>query len=152
MERKTNNKKTKKRVKEKSIDVKKFNSKLNNNIKEKKKFNKSEMVAKIFTKVNITYFVLFLIDIIFAICFARQNVVHYVVVLKHEIFVSKTRYLLFGRNYINLILIAFFYLYICLVNKFFLRRKNTKKFLLLLFISLSILNILLFFIFTKRVY
>ena len=42
-----------------------------------------------------------------------------------------------GRNYVNLVIIVFFYIYICLINKFFLQKKNTKRFLFGLFIGLS---------------
>ena len=118
-----------------------------------KQLNLSKIDLKaICTKVNITYFILFLLDIILVIYLARQNIVNYVVVMDQEIFVSDTRYLLWGRNYINLLIIVFFYIYICLMNKFFLRRKNTKKFLIWLFIILVFLNALLFILFTKRVY
>ena len=66
-------------------------------------------------------------------------------ILDEEVFVSKTRYLLLGRNYINLFFSTFFYCYICLVNKFFLHQKNTKSFLFRLLVILILLNILLFF-------
>lgn len=139
MKGKVNNKeiKNKVQVKKKKIDK---NS--------KKKID----IKKYLTKVNITYFMFFLIDIILVIYLARQNIVNYAVVLDEEIFVSKTRYLLWGRNYVNLIVIAFFYVYGCLVNKFFLKRKLSKKFLLWLLAILLVLNVLLFIIFTKRVY
>ena len=107
---------------------------------------------ELLTKNNITYFILFLLDVILVVYSARKNVVNYVVISEQEFFVSKTKYLLWGRNYINLFIIGFFYIYICLVNKFFLRRKNTKKFLVWLLAILVFLNGLLFFLFTKKVY
>ena len=113
---------------------------------------KSFDVKKYLTKDNITYFALLLFDIVLVIYLARKNIVNYAVVMDEEIFVSKTKYLLWGRNYVNVIVIAFFYIYTCLVNKFFLKKKNTKKFLLWLFGILVIINVLLFVIFTKRVY
>ena len=73
-------------------------------------------------------------------------------VLDQDIFVSKTSYLLFGRNYINLIITIFFYLYICLINRFFLKRKNTKRFLWWLLIGIIFLNLVLFFCFTRKIY
>ena len=115
---------------------------------EEKKFK----FKKYLNKVSITYFVLLLLDIILVIYAARLNVVNYAVVLDEEIFLSKTRYLLWGRNYVNVIIIFFFYIYTCLINRFFLKRKNTKKFLIWLLIGLIILNVLLFIIFTKKVY
>ena len=114
--------------------------------------NKKIDIKKYLTKVNITYFVFLLVDIVLVIYLARQNIVNYAVILDKEIFVSKTRYLLWGRNYVNVIVIAFFYIYGCLLNKFFLKRKLSKKFLVGLLAILLILNVLLFIIFTKRVY
>lgn len=112
----------------------------------------TDIFNRFITKVNVTYFILFLLDIGLVIYFARQNIVNYVTVWNQDIFVSKTKYLLFGRNYINLIIIGFFYLYICLINRFFLKRKNTKRFLGWLLVILAGLNIGLFVLFTKRVY
>lgn len=121
----------------------------------KKKNNISKYIKKLkkyLTKTNITYLVILLLDIILTIYLARQNMVNYAVVLDEEIFVSKTRYLLLGRNYINLITTSFFYIYLCLVNKFFLHNKSTKKFLLYSLLLLTIINITLFIIFTQKIY
>ena len=121
--------------------------------KKKEEINKKDLFKyKYLTKVNITYFVFLLVDIVLIIYLARQNVINYAVVLEKEIFVSKTRYLLWGRNYINIIAIAFFYIYGCFLNKFFLKRKLSKNFLVWLLVILLILNVLLFIIFTKKVY
>lgn len=141
----------KKNVNDKNKPVNKKNIKKRENIV-KNEVPKRVDLKKYLTKGNITYFILAVLDIIFVIYMARKNVVNYVVILDEEIFVSKTKYLLFGRNYINLVIIAFFYIYTCLVTKFFLKKKITKKFLLWLFVILFVINILLFFIFTKKVY
>lgn len=114
--------------------------------------NKELFFSKYLTKTNITYFVFFLIDIILVIYLARGNRVNYVLIFDEEIFVSKTKYLLWGRNYVNVIATSFFYIYGCLLNKFYLKRKNTKKFLISLLAILLIVNVLLFIIFTKRIY
>lgn len=119
------------------------------NIHNKKK---NTMNSKYLTKVNVTYFIFFLMDIILVIYLARGNKVNYVLMFDEEIFLSKTKYLLWGRNYVNIIVTTFFYIYGCLLNKFYLKRKNTKKFLLLLLVILLIVNILLFVIFTKKIY
>lgn len=122
----------------------------------KKKSNKiskyMKRLKKYLTKTNMTYLVILLLDIILTIYFARQNMVNYAVVLDEEIFISKTRYLLLGRNYINFITTAFFYIYLCIINKFYLHNKNTKKFLLYSLLILIIINITLFIIFTKKIY
>lgn len=125
------------------------NKKKNNN---KDIVNKELLFSKYLTKVNITYFIFFLIDIILVIYLARGNRVNYVLIFDEEVFVSKTKYLLWGRNYVNVIVTAFFYIYGCLLNKFYLKRKFNKKFLALLLAILLVLNVLLFVIFTKRVY
>ena len=120
--------------------------------KKKDTTSKELFINKYLTKVNITYFIFFLIDIILVIYLARCNKVNYVMMFDEEIFLSKTKYLLWGRNYVNIILTTFFYIYGCLLNKFYLKRKNTKKFLLWLLAILLLLNILLFIIFTKKIY
>ena len=109
-------------------------------------------LKKYLTKTNTTYLVILLLDIILTIYLARQNMVNYAVVLDEEIFISKTRYLLLGRNYINLITTPFFYIYLCIINKFYLHNKNTKKFLLYSLLILIITNITLFIIFTQKIY
>lgn len=119
----------------------------NKQIKQKKNF-----IRNCLTRKNILYFILFLFDVILVIYVAKQNVVNYVNVSGENIFVSKTRYLLVGRNYITLIVILFFYGYTCLMKRFFLHEKLTKKFLIWLLVFLVILNFGLFFVFTKRVY
>lgn len=120
--------------------------------KEEKLQKEMSFFQKWVTKTNVTYFILILLDAILVIYSARQNIVNYVTVSDEKIFVSKTRYLLWGRNYINIIITAFFYFYTCLMNHFFLKRRNTKKFLGCLLIGLILFNVILFFVFTKRVY
>lgn len=134
--------------KTKNTQKKKTSSKQNNN-------NFSKYILKIkkyLTKQNITYFTILLFDIILTIYLARHNMVNYAIVLDEEIFISKTRYLLWGRNYINLITTTFFYIYLLIINKFFLHNKNTKKFLLYSLLIITILNLSIFIIFTKKIY
>ncbi len=106
----------------------------------------------IFTKTNITYFFILLCDIILVIFCARKNRAQYVNVFDRSIFIGQTRNILFGRNYVNVIITIFFYFYIVIMNRFFLKRKNTKMFLIFSFLFLFILNILLFYLFTVKVY
>lgn len=103
-------------------------------------------------KIYVTYFILFLLDIILVIYSARKNIVNYVNVINEDVIIGKTRYLFLGRNYINLIITCFFYLYFCLINRFLLKQKYNKKFLWWLLVVLIAVNFILFFIFTKRVY
>ena len=128
-----------------------------NNPKKTKRKNNNiskyiKKLKKYLTKTNITYITILLLDIILTKYLARQNMVNYAVVLDEEIFISKTRYLLLGRNYINLITTSFFYIYLCIINKFYLHNKNTKKILLYSLLILTITNITLFIIFTKKIY
>ena len=139
--------------KEKKLSNMKKKTNISNNKKTKDvKKEKKKNLKSLFTKTNVTFLILFLLNIILVIYSARKNVVNYVTISNQDIFVSKTRYLLWGRNYINIIITVFFYLYSCVINHFFLGRKNTRKFLVSLFFILIILNILLFFLFTKRIY
>lgn len=142
--------KNKSKAKKKNNSSKKVVTKQKSNTLNHNK--KLDVIKKIVTKVNVTYFILFLLDIILVIYSARKNIVNYVTIADQDIFVSKTRYLLLGRNYINLIITGFFYVYICVINRFLLQKKITKKFLGLLLVVLVILNLFLFFLFAKRVY
>lgn len=116
------------------------------------KFKEDNMFKSLTKKELISYISLFLVDVILVIFCAKQNIVHYVDYGDMNFFVSKTRYLLWGRNYVNLIIITFFYIYGCVMNRFFLQRRNTKKFLIWFLVSLLVVNVILFLIFTKRVY
>jgi len=117
-----------------------------------KLINKSSLILEKLGKKNIAYFVLFLLDIIFVIYLARRNIVNYVEFSGHDIFITDKKNMFFGRNYINVIVTVFFYIYFCMINRFILKEKNTKKFLFILFFILVVLNGLLFYLFTKRVY
>lgn len=135
----------------KKIGIKKENKKVKTQTTQLDKKNKN-ILKKYLNKINVTYFLLFLFDIALVIYLARQNVINYVEVLDEEILVGEMKNLFLGRNYVNIIVIVFFYIYICLINRFFLHRKNTIKFLILLLVVLVILNVLLFVLFSKRVY
>lgn len=122
------------------------------NMKQKDSVKKKKNIKRLFTKTNIIYGSLFLIDIILVIFMARSNIVNYVEIAGHNVFVSETKYLLLGRNYINIIITIFFYIYTILIRKLILHQKLTIKYLILLLFVLVALNLLLFFIFTKRIY
>lgn len=113
---------------------------------------RKNIIKEKLTKKNIIYMFILLIDVILVIYMASRNCVNYVNVMGEEFFISKNRYLLVGRNYINLIIIAFFYFYTLAIKKFLFKEKITKKYLLWLLVFLIVLNMGLFFIFTKRIY
>ena len=147
LEKKKNNSAPKK--KSKKIEIKLKGRKIRKVDITNKKIN---IIKDKLTKKNLIYVVLLLVDVILVIYMASRNCVNYIEVGGEEIFVSKSRYLLVGRNYINLIIIAFFYFYTLAIKKFLFREKITKKYLLWLFIFLIVLNMGLFLIFTKRIY
>ena len=109
-------------------------------------------MKKFINKVSITYFFVFLCDIVLVILCAMKNKVHYVSFFNENIFVGNTRDMLLGRNFVNIIITLFFYIYFLVMNHFFLRRKNTKKFMIWMFVLFVFVNCLLFYIFTKKIY
>lgn len=119
----------------------------------KKTGKKPNILTVIKNKKNIFYTVLIIIDIIIIIYFARHNFANYVSLEgSKSVFIGDKKDLLFGKNYITLITTLFFYIYILISNKMLFHQKNTKKFSISLLIFLILLNTILFFIFTKRVY
>lgn len=115
------------------------------------KVNKTT-ISNIFSKKNIIYFIIFILDMGLVIYFARKNVVNCVVISDKTIVVGGNNRLLFGKNYITLVVTFFFYVYICLINKVIFKEKKNEIFYVLLFLVLILLNIGLFYLFTKRVY
>ena len=93
-----------------------------------------------------------IVDIVLIIYVARNNVANYVNVNGEDIFIGETKNLLLGRNYITLVISAFIYLYGLLINKVLLKNKISKKNLILLFIGILLFNMIMFCIFTNRVY
>ncbi len=103
-------------------------------------------------KSIITYLLIYIADIVLVIFCAINNKVHYVKFMSKDVLVGNTHDLLFGRNYVNLVIICFFYLYLVVVNKFYLKKNNHRKFMIIGLVSLLFINIMLFYIFTKRIY
>ncbi len=99
----------------------------------------------------LVHFALIVIDVILVWYMARRNMVHLVQLDGEDILLGTNRVLLFGRNYINLIIIVFFFGYTILLQRFFFRRKLTWKFILGALLFYFILNIVLFSNFTVRI-
>ena len=93
-----------------------------------------------------------IVDIVLIIYVARNNVANYVNVNGEDIFIGETKNLLLGRNYITLVISAFIYLYGLLINKVLLKNKISKKNLILSFFCILLFNMIMFCIFTNRVY
>lgn len=121
----------------------------NKNIKSKS-VNVRDIIIS--NKDKLVFFILGLIDVILIVWFARSNVANYAIVNGKEIFVGKTKNLLFGRNYITLVISFFIVVYGLLINKIILKKKWKVKFLMLIFSFLIIFNMLLFYFFTNKVY
>ena len=131
-----NKKEVKKKKKKKQDVVKSFD------IKELIKNNKNKLVLLI----------LGLLDIILIIWCARGNVANYVMLDGEDIFVGETKNLLLGRNYITLVITIFIYVYGLLINKILLKNKIRFKYWVILFIIALVVNMLLFYLFTNKVY
>lgn len=128
-------------------DVKKRKNKKKNpvngfDIKELVKNNKNKLVLLI----------LGLLDIILIIWCARDNVANYVMLDGEDIFVGETKNLLFGRNYITLVITVFIYVYGFFINKVLLKNKIKFKYWVILFVIILVINMLLFYLFTNKVY
>jgi len=147
-----------KRVNKGSNLVKKRNVK--NKFSSKKVIKKGEVLnkkdkIKLFIKRDknlLLVGILFIIDVILIVCFAKDNYANYAKVNGESIFVGKTRNLLFGRNYIGLIVTLFIYFYGLLVNKVCLKNKLNIKWLVWLLVGLLLFNMLLFYGFTNKIY
>ena len=130
--------------------------KKNNPNKKSLKLEDKKKLKTILISINkkkLFFIILIIIDIIINIYFARKNVANYVKLTKeHTIFIGDTKNLIFGRNYISLLTTIFFFIYTSLANRILFREKTTKKFIITTFLFYFILNIILFLIFTKRVY
>lgn len=141
--------------KEKNSYTKKENArhkntkKIDNSVKNKKKFFSK---IKFINKTSVVYFLILLFDILLVIFCAMKNKVHYIHMFDEKIFVGNTKDLLIGRNYVNLIIITFFWIYTLLLNRFFLKRKNSAKFIIGVLLFLIILNFSLFYIFVEKIY
>lgn len=94
---------------------------------------------------------LIVIDIILIVYFAGSNYANYATVEGKVVFVGDTKNLLFGRNYIGLIVSLFMFGYGILMNKFF-KNKFRLKSVLISAMGLLLFNMLLFYLFTNKIY
>lgn len=132
-------------------EVRKVNTKKKEVKSNNKKFNK----IKSFVNKNkniLLVSILAVIDIILIICFARDNFANYAEVDGEVIFVGKTRNLLFGRNYIGLIVTFFIYIYGLIVSKVLCKNKLEIKKSVLWFGLIFVVNMILFYVFTNKIY
>lgn len=141
----------------KKTNKKNSNNKKSSNNKKNVTSKKKKVDNKLFNFINnnrfkLVFGLLLLIDIIMIICFAKDNYANYAVVEGKSIFIGKTRNLLFGRNYVGLIVTFFIYIYGIIVNKYFFKKKINIKILVLILLGLLLFNMLLFYLFTNKIY
>ena len=117
-----------------------------------KKDKGSSFFQRAFGKEYLVYTLIMVCDIVLVIYCACQNKVQYVKMFGKDIFVGKSRDMFFGKNYINIIIIIFFSIYLLAIRKGLFHKKVTKKSLLITFCGFFLINLILFYIFTKRVY
>ena len=117
---------------------------------EKKKFKVKYFIIK--NKVKLISLILFLFDVFLIMYVGRKNVANYASVNGEEIFIGKTRNLLFGRNYVTIVVSLFIYIYGLIINKFIIKKKFSIKKLILIFGLILIFNMIMFYLFTRKVY
>ena len=95
---------------------------------------------------------LILLDFFLIVFMARKNTINYVVIDGKDIFIGETKNLVLGRNYITLVITLFIYFYGVAINKILLRNKIRFIYMILIFLGILILNMLMFYLFTNKVY
>lgn len=120
----------------------------------KKKTNKKEKLnlKKYITKQNIIYLIIAISDIFLIIYSARKNMINYVKIENKKMYLGAKTNLIFGRNYISLVTTLVVYTYTLLINKVYFKKKTNIKNYIIFLILLLLLNCLIFYIFTNRVY
>lgn len=120
----------------------------------KKKTNKKEKLnlKKYITKQNIIYLIIAISDIFLIIYSARKNMINYVKIENKKMYLGAKANLIFGRNYISLVTTLVVYTYTLLINKVYFKKKTNIKNYIIFLILLLLLNCLIFYIFTNRVY
>ena len=120
----------------------------------KKKKNKKQKLnlKKYITKQNIIYLIIAMSDIFLIIYSARRNMINYVKIENKKMYLGAKTNLIFGRNYISLVTTLVVYIYTLLINKVYFKKKTNIKNYIIFLILLLLLNCLIFYIFTNRVY
>ena len=120
----------------------------------KKKKNKKQKLnlKKYITKQNIIHLIIAISDIFLIIYSARRNMINYVKIENKKMYLGAKTNLIFGRNYISLVTTLVVYIYTLLINKVYFKKKTNIKNYIIFLILLLLLNCLIFYIFTNRVY
>ena len=118
----------------------------------KKKKKDKKKTNKIINKQNIIYSLIVLIDILIIIYVARHNYINYVTIENKSFYLGNKRNLFLGRNYITLFTTVIVYLYFLLINKYYFHKRINIKYLILILLGLLLINCLIFYLFTIKVY
>ena len=78
--------------------------------------------------------------------------INYVKIENKKMYLGAKANLIFGRNYISLVTTLVVYTYTLLINKVYFKKKTNIKNYIIFLILLLLLNCLIFYIFTNRVY
>lgn len=121
----------------------------------KKSLTKKEKLnlKKYLTKENIIYLLVIIVNIAIIIYAARNNFINYVTLENQKpIYLGAKHNLFLGRNYITLVTTIIVYIYLIILKKFYFKHKINIKYLILMLFFIFILNSILFYLFTKKVY
>jgi hypothetical protein len=122
-------------------------------MKKKKKTNRLSKIQNKLTKQNIIYLIILIVDILFTIYVARKNIINYVTIdSSKKIYLGDKHNLFLGRNYITLVTTFIVYIYYIILNKFYFKEKISIKKLILVLLILLLINCLVFYLFTVKVY
>lgn len=150
---KSSTKGVEKKVNKKNNSVKVGNAEKKVSKKSVKKIGTRDKVKEfIKNKKNIINFVLILFDLGLIIYVARDNIANYVNISGKDIFVGDTKNLFLGRNYITLVITLFMYIYWLVIDKFLFKTKTSIKRYLVVLCILLLFNVMMFYLFTNRVY
>ena len=123
---------------------------------DKAKKNKNSVdskLSKIISRRNVVYLLILVADLSIIIYAARRNIINYVEVSKNKYsYFGDSSNIYFGRNYITLVTTLVVYIYLLILNKFYYKIKIDIKYLVLSFIILFFINIIMFYLFTIKVY
>lgn len=141
------------RKKDKAVGKVIHNRRIRNHNISKNSNSKWKKIIEVFFKNKYyIYVILVIVNILFTIYMASKNNINYVNLIGEDILMSKNTYLYFGRNYINLIIIGFFSLYTVVMRKFLIKKKINLKIILFTILFYFILDVILFCLFTNKVY
>jgi len=122
-------------------------------MKKKKTTKKETKLNKILTKKNIIYLLIAIADIFLVIYTARRNNINYITLDKENyVYLGSKTNLIFGRNYITIVISLVVYIYYLLLNKIYFKTKLTKKRIIIPIFIIFIINCLIFYLFTNKVY